>query len=36
MIIRRTNRWLRRNELARYYHHRARNAIPPLKNEQRR
>ena len=33
---RRATRWLQRIESARYYWYRARNLIPPLKNEQRR
>jgi len=32
---RRSTRWLRRNEQARFYQHRSRNILPPLKNELR-
>jgi hypothetical protein len=32
---RRSTRWLRRNEEARFYHHRSRNVLPRLKNELR-
>jgi len=32
---RRVTRWLRRNELARFYRYRQRNLLPPLKNQQR-
>ena len=32
---RRSTRWLERNEYARFYHHRSRNILPPLKNQLR-
>ena len=35
-IINHANRRLRRNELARFYHHKKRNSLPPLRSQQRR
>jgi hypothetical protein len=32
---RRSTRWLRRNEQARFYYHRSRNIMPRLKNDLR-
>jgi hypothetical protein len=32
---RRSTRWLRRNEIARFYYHHARKIMPPLKNQLR-
>jgi hypothetical protein len=34
-LCRRSTRWLRRNEEARFYHHRSRKLVPRLENELR-
>jgi hypothetical protein len=34
-LCRQSTRWLQRNEQARFYFHRSRNMLPPLKNELR-